>query len=57
MYVYIIFLYLFKIRKVIMKITLVMGIQGSGKSTLAREFQRRFGIVHVSTGDLLRANL
>jgi len=57
MYVYIIFLYLYKIRKVIMKITLVMGIQGSGKSTLSIEFQKRFGFVHVSTGDLLRDHI
>jgi len=40
-----------------MKITLVMGIQGSGKSTLSIEFQKRFGFVHVSTGDLLRDHI
>ena len=40
-----------------MKITLVMGIQGSGKSTIAHEFQRRFGFVHISTGDLLRDHI
>jgi adenylate kinase len=34
---------------------LIMGVQGSGKGTQAAEITRRYGIPHVSTGDLFRA--
>lgn len=32
-----------------------MGVPGSGKGTQARKLVQRFGFVHISTGDLLRA--
>lgn len=34
---------------------LIMGVQGSGKGTQATEITRKYGIPHVSTGDLFRA--
>lgn len=34
---------------------LIMGVQGSGKGTQAAEITRKYGIPHVSTGDLFRA--
>ena len=33
----------------------IMGIQGSGKGTQARMLEQRFGLIQLSTGDLLRA--
>lgn len=34
---------------------LIMGVQGSGKGTQASAITKRYGIPHVSTGDLFRA--
>jgi adenylate kinase len=34
---------------------IVLGPPGGGKSTLARRLAERFGLVHLSSGDLLRA--
>jgi adenylate kinase len=36
---------------------IVIGAPGSGKGTIAAELQNEYGIVHVSTGDLFRANI
>lgn len=32
-----------------------MGVPGSGKGTQARKLVQRFGVAHISTGDLLRS--
>jgi adenylate kinase len=40
----------------IMKL-LIMGPQGCGKGTQAKLISEKYGIVHVSTGDLFRANI
>lgn len=36
-------------------ILVILGRQGSGKGTQAALIARRYGVVHVSTGDMLRA--
>merc|ERR1712183_964604 len=37
--------------------TLIIGAPGSGKGTISNWIVRDFGLVHVSSGDLLRAHL
>jgi adenylate kinase len=34
---------------------LILGVQGSGKGTQAKRIASEYGLVHVSTGDMLRA--
>lgn len=36
---------------------IVLGAPGSGKGTIATELQNEYGIVHISTGDIFRANI
>lgn len=36
---------------------LIMGLPGAGKGTQAQVVAERFGIPHISTGDIFRANL
>ncbi len=36
-------------------ILVILGRQGSGKGTQAALIARRYGVVHISTGDMLRA--
>lgn len=36
---------------------IVLGAPGSGKGTIATELQKEYGIVHISTGDIFRANI
>lgn len=38
-----------------MKILLVMGLPGSGKGTQAKLLEKKYNLVHISTGDLFRA--
>ena len=34
---------------------IILGRQGSGKGTQAVRIAERFGIIHISTGDMLRS--
>ena len=36
---------------------IILGPQGSGKGTQARKIAERFGIPHISTGDIFRKNI
>ena len=36
---------------------ILLGAPGSGKGTIASELTKNYGIVHISTGDIFRANL
>jgi adenylate kinase len=36
------------------KILIVLGAPGSGKGTLAKELESRYGIKHISTGEIIR---
>jgi adenylate kinase len=40
-----------------MNLVLMMGPQGSGKGTVATRLAQEYGMVHVSTGDLIRAEI
>ncbi|XP_041741385.1 GTP:AMP phosphotransferase AK3, mitochondrial isoform X2 [Coregonus clupeaformis] len=37
--------------------TVIMGPPGSGKGTVSGRIVKRFGLTHLSSGDLLRANI
>ena len=37
------------------QILVILGRQGSGKGTQAALLAERYGVIHVSTGDMLRA--
>lgn len=36
---------------------IILGAPGSGKGTIAAELTKKYGIVHISTGDIFRANI
>jgi adenylate kinase len=36
------------------KIFVILGAPGSGKGTLSKELAKKYGFVHISTGDLIR---
>ena len=36
---------------------IVLGAPGSGKGTIAIELEKSYGIAHISTGDIFRANI
>jgi len=36
---------------------IILGAPGSGKGTIAIELQKEYGIAHISTGDIFRANI
>lgn len=36
---------------------IVLGAPGSGKGTIAIELEKEYGVVHISTGDIFRANI
>lgn len=36
---------------------ILLGAPGSGKGTIASELHKTYGLVHISTGDIFRANM
>lgn len=36
---------------------IILGAPGSGKGTIAAELTKNFGVLHISTGDIFRANM
>ncbi len=36
---------------------IILGAPGSGKGTIAAELTKKYGILHISTGDIFRANI
>jgi len=36
---------------------ILLGAPGSGKGTIAAELTKNFGVLHISTGDIFRANI
>jgi len=36
---------------------ILLGAPGSGKGTIAAELTKNFGVLHISTGDIFRANM
>jgi len=38
-------------------VLVILGRQGSGKGTQAALLSKRYGVVHISTGDMLRASV
>ena len=40
-----------------MKKIILLGAPGAGKGTLAIKMKEKYGIPHVSTGDILRENI
>jgi len=36
---------------------ILLGAPGSGKGTIAEELTKQYGVVHISTGDIFRANI
>ena len=37
--------------------TVIMGAPGSGKGTVSARITQTFGLTHLSSGDILRANI
>lgn len=36
---------------------ILLGAPGSGKGTIAAELTKYYGVLHISTGDIFRANM